>query len=45
MDWPRQHKLSPNVVKCEYMFLGNNKQFSRISEIGDIELTKMKLKG
>ena len=25
-DWLRQNKLSLNVAKCEFMFLGNSKQ-------------------
>ena len=24
MDWLRQNKLSLNVAKCEYMFIGND---------------------
>ena len=34
IDWLRQTKLSLNVVKCEYMFLGNHKQLSNTSAIG-----------
>ena len=35
MEWLRQNKLSLDVAKCEYMFVGNN-----ISEIGNIEIGK-----
>ena len=40
MDWLRQNKLSLNVAKYEYMFIGNDKQLSKISEIGNIKLDK-----
>ena len=40
MDWLRQNKLSLNVAKCGYMFLGNDKQLSKISEIGNIKIDK-----
>ena len=35
IDWLRQNKLSLNVAKCKFMFLGNSKQLGKISEIGD----------
>ena len=44
MDWLRQNKLSLNVGKCEYMFLGNDKQLSKISEIGNIKIDKDEIK-
>ena len=44
MDWLRQNKLSLNVAECEYMFLGNDKQLSKISEIGNIRIDKDKIK-
>ena len=37
IDWLRQNKLSLNVTKCEFMFLGNSKQLGKISEIGDLK--------
>ena len=40
MDWLRQIKPSPNVAKCEYMFIGNGKQLSKVSEIDNIEIDK-----
>ena len=40
MDWLRQTTLSLIVAKCEYMFLGNDKQLSKISEIGNIKIDK-----
>ena len=39
MEWLRQNKLSLNVAKCQYIFLGNN-----ISEIGNIEIDKYEIK-
>ena len=44
MDWLRQNKLSLNVAKYEYMFIGNDKQLSKISEIGNIKLDKDEIK-
>ena len=44
MDWLRQNKLSLNVAECEYMFLGNDKQLSKISKIGNIRIDKDKIK-
>ena len=44
MDWLRQNKLSLNVDKCEYMFLGNDKQLSKISEIANIKINKDEIK-
>ena len=38
MHWQRQNKLSLTVAKCEYMFIGNDKQLSKIFEIGNIEI-------
>ena len=38
MDWLRQNKLSLNVAKCEYMFIGNDKELSKISDIGNLEI-------
>ena len=35
IDWLRQNKLSLNVAKCEYMFIGNDKLLSKISDIGN----------
>ena len=43
-DWPRRNKLSLNVTKCEYMFLGNSKQFGKISEIDDLRVDKDEIK-
>ena len=40
MDWLGQNKLNLNIAKCEYMFLGNNKQVSKISDIGNIKINK-----
>ena len=51
LDWLRQNKLSLNVAKCEYMFLGNNKQLNKTSQIESLSWTqqykivKGKLKG
>ena len=44
MGWLRQNKLSLNVVKCEYMLISNDKQLSNISEIGNLEIDKDKIK-
>ena len=44
MGWLRQNKLSLNVVKCEYMLISNDKQLSNISEIGNLEFDKDKIK-
>ena len=44
MDWLRQNKLSLNVAKCEYMFIGNDKQLSNISDIGNLEIDKDEIK-
>ena len=44
MDCLRQYKLSLNVAKCEYMFLGNDKQLSKVSEIGKIKIDKDEIK-
>ena len=38
MDWLRQNKLSLNVAKCEYMFIGKDKLLSKISDIGNLEI-------
>ena len=38
MDWLRQNILSLNVAKCEYMFIGNDKLLSKISDIGNLEI-------
>ena len=43
MDWRRQNKLSLNEA-CEYMFLGDDKQLSKTSEIGNITIDKDKIK-
>ena len=40
MDWLIQNKVSLNVAKCEYIFLGNDKQLSKISEISNIQIDK-----
>ena len=39
MDWLRQNKLSLNVAKREYMFIGSDKQLSNISDIGNLEMS------
>ena len=44
MDWLRQNKLSLNVAKCEYMFIGNDKELSKISDIGNLEIDKDEIK-
>ena len=44
MDWLKQNKSNRNVVKCEYMFLGNDKQLSKISENGYIKIDKDEIK-
>ena len=44
MDRLRQNKLSPNVAKSEYMFIGNDKQLSKISDIGKLEIDKDEIK-
>ena len=44
MDWLRQNKLSLNVAKCEYMFIGNDKQLRKISDIGNLEMDKDEIK-
>ena len=44
MNWLRQTKLSLNVAKCEYMFLGNDKQLSKTSDIGNIKNDKDEIK-
>ena len=43
-DWLRQNKLSLNVTKCEYVFLGNSKQLGKISEIGDLKVDEDEIK-
>ena len=35
IDWPRQDKLNQSITKCEYAFVGNNKQSGKMSEICD----------
>ena len=40
MGWLRQNKLSLNGAKCKYRLIGNDKQLSKISEIGNIEIDK-----
>ena len=42
-DWLRKNELSLNVAKCEYMFLGNNKQLSKLKLI-ESKLIKIKEK-
>ena len=44
MDWLRQNKLSLNEAKCEYMIIGNDKQLSKIFDIGNLEIDKDKIK-
>ena len=44
MDWLRHNKLSLNVAKCEYMFIGNDKQLSKIFDIGNLEIDKDEIK-
>ena len=44
MDWLRQNKLRLNVAKCEYMFIGNEKQLSKISTSSNIEMDKDEIK-
>ena len=44
MDWLTQNKLSLNVAKCEYIFLGNSKQLGKISEIGDLKVGEDEIK-
>ena len=44
MDWLRQNKLCLNVAKFEYMFIGNDKQLSNISDIGNLEMDKDDIK-
>ena len=44
MDWLRQNKLSLNVAKCEYMFIGNDKQLCKISYIDNLEIDKEEIK-
>ena len=44
MDWLRQNILSLNIAKCEYMFIGNDKQLSKISDIGNLEIDKEEIK-
>ena len=44
MDWLRQSKLSLNVAKCGYMFIGKEKQLSKISDIGNLEMGNDELK-
>ena len=36
----RENRLSLNLAKCEYMFLGNEKQLSKLSEISNIKIDK-----
>ena len=44
VNWLRQNKLSLNVAKCEYMFLGNDKQLSKTSDVGNIKIDKDEIK-
>ena len=44
MDWLRQSKLSLNVANCEYMFIGDDKQTSKMSNIGNLEIDKDEIK-
>ena len=44
MDWLRQNKLRLKVAKCEYMFISNDKQLSKISDIGNLEIDKDEIK-
>ena len=44
MDWLRQNKLRLNLAKFEYMFIANDKQLSKISEISNIEIDKDEIK-
>ena len=44
MDWLRQNKQSLNVAKCEYLFIGNDKQLSKISDIGNLEMGNDEIK-
>ena len=45
MDWLRQNRLSLNVTKCDCMFIGNDKQLSKVSDIATLKWTKTKAKG
>ena len=44
MDWLRQNKLNLSIAEGEYIFLGNSKQLSKISEIGNINIDKIETK-
>ena len=44
IDLLNQNKLSTNVTKCEFMFLGNSKQLCKISEIGDLKVGEDEIK-
>ena len=44
MDCLKQNKPSLNVEKCEYMFISNGKQLSKISDIGNLETDKEEVK-
>ena len=44
LGWLRQNKLSLNVTKCDFMFLGNSKQLGKISEIGDLKVGEDEIK-
>ena len=44
IDWLRKKKLSLDVAKCEFMFLGNGKQLGKISEIGDLKVGEDEIK-
>ena len=45
LEWLRQNKLSLNIAKCKYMFIGKDKEVSEISEIGNIKTDKDEIIG
>jgi len=45
MDWLGRNKLSLNIAECEYIFIGNEKQLSNNSDIGNLEIDKDEIKG
>ena len=44
MDWLRQSKLILTVAKCECMFIGNDKQLGKISDISNLKMDKDEIK-
>ena len=40
----RQNRLNHDVANCEYMLIGNEKELSKIYDIGNLEIDKNEIK-